>query len=47
MILKNADQELKFSQTEIKTCFDNNQAEFDLTENKSIKMDKNADDLEL
>lgn len=41
-----ADQELKFSQDEIKECFDNNQAEFDLTENKSIKMDKNTDDLE-
>ena len=42
-----ADQELKFSQDEIKACFDNNQAEFDLTKNKSIKIDKNADDLEL
>ena len=42
-----ADQELKFSQNEIKTCFDNNQAEFDLTKNKSIKIDKNTDDLEL
>lgn len=42
-----ADQELKFSQDEIKTCFDNNQAEFKLTKNKSIKMNKNTDDLEL
>ena len=42
-----ADQELKFSQDEIKICFDNNQAEFDLTKNKSIKIDKNTDDLEL
>ena len=41
------DQELKFSQDEIKTCFDNNQAEFKLTKNKSIKMNKNTDDLEL
>lgn len=42
-----ADQELKFSQDEIKTCFDNNKNEFDLTKNKSIKIDKNTDDLEL
>lgn len=42
-----AGQELKYSQNEIKTCFDNNQAEFGLAENKSIKIDKNTDDLEL
>lgn len=29
------DQELKFSQDEIKACFDNNKNEFNLTENKS------------
>lgn len=30
-----ADQELKFSQDEIKACFDNNKNEFKLTKNKS------------
>lgn len=40
-------QEVAFSQDEIKACFDNNKTEFGLAENKSIKIDKNTDDLEL